>query len=63
MRIGVLRPRTAAIYSVDSFSDVVVGRENQDQPLDGGGNYYDFLLSPSLIGIGNLQYIFGLDIG
>ena len=38
MQIGVLRPRTAAIYSVDSISDVVVGRENGDQPLDGGGN-------------------------
>ena len=38
MRIGVLRPSTAAIYSVDSFSDVVVGSENRDQPLDGGGN-------------------------
>ena len=38
MRIGVLRPRTAAIYSVDSISDIIVGRENRDQPLDGGGN-------------------------
>ena len=24
--------------SFHSFSDVVIGRENRDQPLDGGGN-------------------------
>ena len=60
MQIGVLRPRTAAIYSVDSISDVVVGRENRDQPLDGGGNTLPIGLNVVMGMIGNNQMLTNL---
>ena len=36
--VGLELMRVEISLSFYSFSDVVVGRENQDQPLDGGGN-------------------------
>ena len=36
--VGLELMRDEISLSFYSFSNVVVGRENQDQPLDGGGN-------------------------
>ena len=36
--VGLEFMRVEISLSLYSFSDVVVGRENQDQSLDGGGN-------------------------